>query len=155
VAKEEFEQICSIESLTGKEAEIEKIIFVKEHGREPHEFDPKMFYENHFWSQRPDGIVINKNHETLYILEFKGSSDRNVNFLEVKVDEANEQHKSIIEALNAAALEWTSEQINFVEGGLVQLWKTISIVSSKGSVYKQERRTRFWRRMCNAYMRSA
>ena len=31
MAKEEFEQICSIESLTGKAAEIEKIIFVKEH----------------------------------------------------------------------------------------------------------------------------
>ena len=34
----------------------------------------------------------------------------------VKEDEANEQHKSIIqvEALKAAALEWTFEQINFV-----------------------------------------
>jgi len=34
----------------------------------------------------------------------------------VKEDEANEQHRSIIEALRAAALEWTSEQINFVAG---------------------------------------
>ena len=37
-------------------------------------------------------------------------------FLEVKEHEANEQHKSIIEALKAAASEWTFEQINFVEG---------------------------------------
>jgi hypothetical protein len=60
--------------------------------------------------------VINKNHQTLCVLEFKWSSDGNENFLEVKENEANEQHKSIIEALNAAALEWTFEQINFVAG---------------------------------------
>jgi len=34
--------------------------------------------------------------------------------LRVKEDEANKQHKSIIEALKAAAPEWTFEQINFV-----------------------------------------
>jgi len=56
----------------------------------------------------------NKNHRTLYILEFKQSFDRNENFLKVKQDEANEQHRSIIEALKAAAPEWTFEQINFV-----------------------------------------
>jgi len=58
--------------------------------------------------------VINKNHRTLYILVFKRSSDRNKDFLRVKEDEANEQHKSIIEAIKAAALEWTFEQISFV-----------------------------------------
>jgi len=36
--------------------------------------------------------------------------------LRVKEDEANEQHRSIIEALRAAAPEWTFEQINFVAG---------------------------------------
>ena len=60
--------------------------------------------------------MINKNHQTLYILEFKLSSDRSEDFLKVKENEANEQHKSIIEALKAAALEWTFEQINFVAG---------------------------------------
>jgi len=60
--------------------------------------------------------VINKNHQTLCVLEFKRSSDGNEDFLEVKEDEANEQHKSIIEALNVAALEWTFELINFVAG---------------------------------------
>ena len=36
--------------------------------------------------------------------------------MEVKEDEANEQHKSIIEALKAAAPEWTFEPMNFVAG---------------------------------------
>jgi len=60
--------------------------------------------------------VINKNHRTIYILEFKRSSDRNKDLLRVKEDEANEQHRSIIEALKAAAPEWTFEPIDFVAG---------------------------------------
>ena len=63
--------------------------------------------------------MINK-YQTLYILQFKWSSDRNKDFLRVKEDEVNEQHRSIIEALRAAAPEWTFEQINFVTGGVVQ-----------------------------------
>jgi len=59
--EEEFEKICSRESLTEKAAEIEKTISVKEHDRESYDFDPTMFYENRFWNQRPDVIVINKN----------------------------------------------------------------------------------------------
>ena len=51
------------------------------------------------------GIVINKNRRTLYILEFKRSSDRNRDFLTVKEDEANEQHRSIIEALSLTGSE--------------------------------------------------
>jgi len=78
---------------------------------------PTMFHENRFWNWRPDGIVNNKNHRTLYILDlefkFKRSCDRNEDFLRVKEDEANEQHKSIL----AAAPEWTFEHIDFVEGG--------------------------------------
>jgi len=112
--------MCSRELLTEKAADIDKMISVKEHERERYDFDPTMFYENRFWTRRPDGIVINKSHHTLYILEFKRSSDRNEDFLRVKEDEANEQHKSIIEALKAAAPEWTFEQINFVAGGVVQ-----------------------------------
>jgi len=113
---EEFEQICRRESLTEKAAEIEKTISVKEHESERHDFDLTMFYENRFWNRRLVGIVINKNHGTLYILEFKRSSDRNEDFLRVKEDKANEQHKSIIEALIAAALELTFEQIYYVAG---------------------------------------
>jgi len=121
--EEEFEQICSRELLpvTEKATNIEKTIAVTEQERERYDFDPTMFYENCFWNWRPDGIVINKYHRTLYILEFKQSSDRNKDFLKVKEDKAaNEQHRSIIEAprLRAAAPEWTFEQINFVAGSL-------------------------------------
>ena len=56
------------------------------------------------------------SHYTLYILEFKQSSDRNEDFLRVKEDEASEQHKSIMKARKSAAQEWTFEQINFVAG---------------------------------------
>jgi len=124
---------------------------VKEHERERCDFDPTMFYENRFWNRRPDGIVINKNHRTLYILEFKRSSDRNKDYLRVKEDEANEQHRSIIEALKTAAPEWTFEQINFVAGRRGAVWKMTSITSSKNSMYKQGKSTRFCWRMCNTY----
>ena len=112
--EQKFEQICGRESLIEKAVEIEKMVSVKEHGRERCDFDPTLFYENRFWNRRPDGIVTHKNHRTLYILEFKRSSDRNEDFLRVKKDEANEQHKSIIEVLKAAAPEWTFEQINLM-----------------------------------------
>jgi len=74
------------------------------------------YIENCLWNRRPDGIVINKYHRTLHILEFKRSSDRNKDVLRVKEDQANEQRRSIIEALRVAAPEWTFEQINFVAG---------------------------------------
>jgi len=62
-----FEQICSRESMMEKAAEIEKTISVKGHERGRLDFDQAMFDENRFWNQRPDGIVINKNHRTLKI----------------------------------------------------------------------------------------
>ena len=83
--------------------------------------------------------------------EFERSSDRNEDSLGVKEDEANEQLKSIIEALKAAAPEWTFEQINFVAGRRGLVVEDDFITSSKNSMYKQGKRTRFWRRMCNAY----
>ena len=66
--EKEFKQICSRESLTEKAADIAKTIGVKEHERKRYDFDPIIFYENCFWNQRLDGIVINKNHRILYIL---------------------------------------------------------------------------------------
>ena len=76
-----------------------------ERERARYDFDPTMFYENLFWNRMPDGMVINKNHRALYILEFKRSSDRNKDFLRVKENEAKGQYRSIIEALRAAAPE--------------------------------------------------
>ena len=84
-------------------------------------FRPDMFYENRFWNRRPDGIVINKHHRTLYNLEFKRSSDRNKDFLRVKEGEANEQHRSIIEALRAAARACASVFISVEKTGT--LWQ--------------------------------
>ena len=60
--------------------------------------------------------MTNKYHRTLYILEFKQLSDRNKDFLRAKEDAANEQRRSIIEALRATAPELTFELINFVAG---------------------------------------
>ena len=89
---------------------------MKEHERARYDFDPTIFYQNCFLNRRPDEIVINRYHRTLYILEFKRSSDRSKDFVRVKEDEANEKHRSIIEALRVAAPEWTFEQISFVAG---------------------------------------
>ena len=111
-----------------------------------------MFYENRFWNRRPDGIVINKYHRTLYILELKRSSDRNKDFLRVQEDEVNEKHRSIIEALKAAASKWTFEQINFVAGrrGAVvedEFYEKLE----KLNVQAGGKGTKFCWRMCNAY----
>jgi len=46
--EEEFEQICSRESLTEKAVEIEETISVKKHERERHDLDPTMFCETRF-----------------------------------------------------------------------------------------------------------
>jgi len=72
--EEEFKQICSRESLMEKAADIEKTIVVKEHEKARYNFDPTMFFENSFLNQRPDGIVINKYHRKLYILDSESSN---------------------------------------------------------------------------------
>jgi len=54
--------------------------------------------------------------QIVYVLEFEWSTDRDEGFLEVKEAEANEQHKSIISALRAAASKMEFEQIDFVVG---------------------------------------
>ena len=59
---------------------------------------------------------INEALQIVYMLEFKRSTDKDEGFLEVKEAEADEQHKSIIGALKAAAPKWEFEQINFVAG---------------------------------------
>ena len=50
------------------------------------------------------------------IFEYYKSAGGDKGFLELKEAEANEQHKSIIGALRAAAPTWKFEQINFVVG---------------------------------------
>ena len=81
-----------------------------------YKFDPGSFFVNCFWGRRPDGVAINEALKIVYILEFKRSTDMDEGFLEVKDVEANQQHKIIIGALEAAAPEWEFVQINFVVG---------------------------------------
>jgi len=89
---------------------------VKKSQEARYNLDPGSFFVNGFWGRRPDRVAINEALKIVYILEFKRSTDRDEGFLEVKDAEANQQHKSIIGALKAAAPEWECEQINFVMG---------------------------------------
>ena len=114
--REEFLRICSKEELAEKAQDIEVTIPVKKSQEARYNFDPESFFVNRFWGRRPDGVAINEALQIVYILEFKRSTDRDEGFLEVKEAEANEQHKSIIGALKAAAPKWEFEQINFVVG---------------------------------------
>jgi len=100
--------------------------------------------------------------QIVYILEFKRSTDRDEGFLEVKEAEVNEQHKSIISALKAAAPKWKFEQINFVvdnRGSVVESDSEASTPSSKSLMYTtdvQDRKKRqAFRRSCDTGMQSA
>jgi len=59
----------------------------------------------------------------------------------VKDAEANEQHKSIIGALKAAAPEWEFEQINFVVGNRESVVESDFYTKLKSLVYKKEKKT--------------
>jgi len=89
---------------------------VKQSQGKRHNLDPEYFFINRFWGRRPDGVAINEALQVVCILEFKQSTDRDEGLLDVKEEEANKQHKSIISALRATAPKWEFEQINFVVG---------------------------------------
>jgi len=153
--EEEFKQISSRESLTEKAAVIEKTISVKEHERKRYDFNLTMFYENRFWNRRPDGIVIENNYPTLYILEFKRSSDRNIDFLKVKEDEANKQDRS--SSRRSERLPWNGRlyRLIFWQGVVVQYWKmtsmTISISSMSQAGEKDKILLAHVQRICEAH----
>ena len=115
--REEFLRICSQEELAEKAQDIEVTKPVKKSHEARYNLDPGPFFENCFWGRRLDGIAIYQALQIVCILEFKRSTDRDERFLVVKEAEANEQHKSIIGTLKAAAPKWKFEQINFVVGG--------------------------------------
>jgi len=114
--REEFLRIYTKEDLTEKAQDIEVTIPVKKSQEARYKLDPDSFFINRFWGRRPDGVALNEALKIGYILECKRSTDRDEGFLEVKDAEGNEQHKSIISVLKAAAPEWEFEQINFVVG---------------------------------------
>ena len=55
--------------------------------------------------------------------------------------EANEQHKSIIGALKAAAPEWEFEQINFVVGNRGSVVESDFYTKLNSLIYKKEKTT--------------
>jgi len=89
---------------------------VKKSQETQYNLHPESFFGNCFWGRHPDGVAINEDLQIGYVLEFKQLTDRDKGFLEVKEAEANEQHKSMIGALKAAASKLEIEQINFVVG---------------------------------------
>jgi len=107
--REEFLRICSKEDLTEKAQDIEVTIPFKKSQEARYNLDPGSFFVNRFWGRRLDGVAINEALKIGYILEFKRSTDKDKGVLEVKDAETNEQHKSIIGALKAAAPEWEFE----------------------------------------------
>jgi len=114
---------------------------VKKSQEARYNLDPGSFFENRFWDRRPDGVAINEALQIVHILEFKLSTDRDEGFLEVKDAEANEQHKSIIGALKAAAPKWKFEKINLWWVTADRLLKANSTPSSKSLMYKKEKKT--------------
>ena len=79
------------------------------------------------------------------------SSDKNEDFLRVKEDQANEQHKSIIEALKAAAPEWMFEQIDFVAGRRSAVVEDDFYNKLEKLNVQAGENTKFCWRMCNKY----
>jgi len=114
--REEFLRICSKKDLTEKAQDIDVTIPVQKSQETRYSFDPVSFFENHIWGRWPDGVAVNEALQIVYVVEFKRSTDRDEGFVKVEKAEANEQYKSIISALRAAAPKWKCEQINFVVG---------------------------------------
>ena len=99
MASQEFLRICSKEDLTEKAQDIDVTIPVQKSQETRYSFDPVSFFENHIWGRRPDGVAVNE----AYVVEFKRSTDRDEGVVKVEKTEANEQQKSNISALRAAA----------------------------------------------------
>jgi len=139
--RKEFLRICSKEELAEKAQDIQVTIPVQKSQEARYNLDPESFFANCFWDRRPDGVAINEALKIVCISEFKLSTDRDEGFPEVKDAEANEQHKSIIGALKAAAPEWEFEQINFVVGNHGSWLRATSTPISKSLIYKKEKKT--------------
>ena len=92
-------------NLAEKAQDIEVTIPVKKSQEVRHNLDPGSFFVHRFWGRHPDGVAINEDLQIVYILELKRLTDRDKRFLEMKEAEANEQHKSIMDASKDAALE--------------------------------------------------
>jgi len=136
--REEFVRICSKEELAEKEQDIEVAIPVKKSQETRYNLDPGSFFVNRFCGRRTDGVAINEALKIVYILRFKRLIDRDEGFLEVKDAEANEQHKSIIGALKAAAPKWDLRRLTLWWVTADRWLRATSTPSSKSLIYKKE-----------------
>ena len=109
--------------------------------RGTYNLDPESFFVNRFWGRRRDEAAINETLQLVNILEFKRSTDRDEGFLEVKEAEVNEQHKSIIGALKAAAPEWEFERLTLWWVTADRWLRATSTPNSKSLIYKKEKKT--------------
>jgi len=157
--REEFLRICSKEELAVKAQDIEVTISVKKSEEARCNLDPGSFFENlhRFWGRRPDGVAINEALQIVYILDLKQSADRDKGSLEVKEAEANEQNKSIVDALKAAAPKWEFEQINFVVGNRGSVVESDSYTKLKKLDVQEGKKDKFFAdhvtQVCEAHNR--
>jgi len=137
--REEFVRICSKEELAEKEQDIVEVTIPFKKSQETrYNLDPGSFFVNRFCSRRTDGVAINEALKIVYILRFKRLIDRDEGFLEVKDAEANEQHKSIIGALKAAAPKWDLRRLTLWWVTADRWLRATSTPSSKSLIYKKE-----------------
>ena len=117
----------------------------------------RVFLCRSFWGRRSDGVAINEALKIVYILELKRSTDRDDGFLLVKDAEANEQHKSIISALKAAAAapEWEFVQINLMVGNHGSMVESDFYTKFKKLDISRRNQRQTLRRSCDIGMRSA
>ena len=95
--------------------------------------------------------------QIVYNLEFKRSTDRDEGFLEVKVAEANEQHKSIIFVLKPAPPKWELSRLTLWWVTADRWLRATSTPSSKSLVYKKEKKDKLFAdhvtQVCEAHNR--
>jgi len=137
-----------------KALDIEVTIPVPKSQETRYNLDLGSFFVIRFWDRQPDGVAINEALKIVQILEFKRSTDRDEGFLEVEDVEANEQHKSIIGALKAAAPEWEFEQINFVVGKRGSVVESDFYTKLKKLDIQKRVKKHALRRSCDTCMRS-
>ena len=72
-------------------------------------------YKRRFWARRPDGIVVDKEQEICYVLEFKRKMDRWIGYREEATDRSTNQCASLMHGLKNAS-RWTIHLVNIVGG---------------------------------------
>jgi len=95
----------------------------------PDAVDKDEEYQRCFWARRPDGIVVDKEKEICYVLEFKRKMDRWMGYREEATDKATNQYASLMKG----ASKWTVHLVIIVGGmcGSVHTEKTEAILGAE------------------------